>query len=138
VTAARNLRADLGLDPKLQLSGLISGNADILAVAAAQAVAIGKLAGLSLQAGVTPTTGAVRSTAEFSLSIDVPAGQMEAHRKRLEKERDQLTKNIASIKRQLGDDVFLGKAPAPVVDSIRTKLADYEVQLAKVLQSLEG
>jgi len=138
VTAARNLRADLGLDPKLQLSGLISGNADILAVAAAQAVAIGKLAGLSLQAGVTPTTGAVRSTAEFSLSIDVPAGQMEAHRKRLEKERDQLTKNIASIKRQLGDDVFLGKAPAQVVDSIRAKLADYEVQLAKVLRSLEG
>ncbi len=138
VTAARNLRADLGLDPKLQLSGLISGNADILAVAAAQAVAIGKLAGLSLQAGVTPTTGAVRSTAEFSLSIDVPAGQMEAYRKRLEKERDQLTKNIASIKRQLGDDVFLGKAPAQVVDSIRAKLADYEVQLAKVLRSLEG
>jgi valyl-tRNA synthetase len=138
VTAARNLRADLGLDPKLQLGGLISGNAGVLAVAASQSTAIQKLAGLSLQAGATPTSGAVRSTAEFSLSIDVPAGQMEAHRKRLEKERDQLTKNIASSKRQLGDDVFLGKAPAPVVDSIRTKLADYEVQLAKVLQSLEG
>jgi valyl-tRNA synthetase len=138
VTAARNLRADLGLDPKLQLSGLISGNAGVLAVAANQTVAIGKLAGLSLQAGVTPTAGAVRSTAEFSLSIDVPAGQMEAHRKRLEKERDQLTKNIASSKRQLGNDVFLGKAPVQVVDSIRTKLADYELQLAKILQSLEG
>jgi valyl-tRNA synthetase len=138
VTAARNLRADLGLDPKLQLNGLISGNADVLAVAASQTVAIQKLAAVSLQAGVTPTAGAVRSTADFSLSIDVPAGQMDAHRKRLEKDRDQLTKNIASSKRQLGDDVFLGKAPAQVVDSIRTKLADYEVQLAKVLRSLEG
>jgi valyl-tRNA synthetase len=110
----------------------------VLAVAASQTVAIQKLAAVSLQAGVTPTAGAVRSTADFSLSIDVPAGQMDAHRKRLEKDRDQLTKNIASSKRQLGDDVFLGKAPAQVVDSIRTKLADYEVQLAKVLRSLEG
>ena len=138
VTAARNLRADLSLDPKLPLEGLISGNADVLSVAAAQSVAIQKLAGLSLQAGETPKTGAIRSTAEFTLAFNVPAGQMEAQRIRLEKERVQLEKNIASSRRQLSDDVFLGKAPAKVVDSIRAKLADYEVQLARLLESLAG
>ena len=138
VTAARNLRADLSLDPKLPLEGLISGNADILAVVAAQSVAIRKLAGLTLQAGETPKTGAIRSTAEFTLAFNVPAGQMETQRIRLEKERVQLEKNITSSRRQLSDDVFLGKAPAKVVDSIRAKLADYEVQLAKLLESLAG
>ena len=138
VTAARNLRADLSLDPKLPLEGLISGNADVLSVAAGQSVAIQKLAGLSLQPGETPKTGAIRSTAEFTLAFNVPAGQMEAQRRRMEKEREQLEKNILSSRRQLSDDVFLGKAPAKVVDSIRGKLADYEVQLAKLLESLAG
>ena len=63
---------------------------------------------------------------------------METQRRRLEKEREQLEKNIASSRRQLSDDVFLGRAPAKVVDSIRAKLADYEVQLAKLLESLGG
>ena len=57
---------------------------------------------------------------------------------RLEKERDQLQKNIANSKRQLSDDVFLGRAPAHVIESIRTKLAEYETQLGKVLASLNG
>ena len=61
---------------------------------------------------------------------------MEVQRKRLEKERDQLIKNIANSDRQLSDDVFLGKAPAKVVDSIRAKRAEYEAQLTKVLDSL--
>ena len=72
----------------------------------------------------------------FTVSIDVPAAQLEVQRKRLEKERDQLMKNIGNSDRQLNDEVFLGKAPQKVVDSIRAKKAEYEAQLTKVLQSL--
>ena len=64
--------------------------------------------------------------------FDVPAGQMEAQKKRIAKEREQLEKNIINSKRQLSDEVFLGKAPAQVVDSIRVKLAEYEAQLARI------
>ena len=39
---------------------------------------------------------------------------------------------IHVVERQLSDEVFLGKAPAKVVDSIRVKLAEYEAQLAKL------
>ncbi len=124
ITAVRGIRADLSLDPKLPLEGLISRPVDFQAVK--------KLAGVTLAVGAAPKTGAVRSTADFDLSIDVPQGQLEAQRKRLEKERDQLVKNIANSQRQLADDVFLGKAPAKVVDSIRAKLAEYETQLAKI------
>ena len=85
-----------------------------------------------------PKTGAVRSTADFDLSLTVPHTQLEAQRKRLEKEREQLEKNIVNSRRQLGDEVFLGKAPAKVVDSIRAKLAEYETQLAKIETSLKG
>ena len=43
-----------------------------------------------------------------------------------------MEKNIDNAKRQLSDDVFLGKAPAKIVDSIRAKLAEYEAQLTKL------
>src|SRR5580704_7625529 len=124
ITAVRGIRADLSLDPKLPLEGHISQPVNLSAVK--------RLAGVTLTVGDVPKTGAVRSTADFDLSIDVPHGQLEAQRKRLEKERDQLIKNIANSQRQLADDVFLGKAPAKVVDSIRAKLVEYETQLAKI------
>jgi valyl-tRNA synthetase len=138
VTAGRNLRADLGLDPKQLLQGMISGTDDAIAVAVSHAQPIQRLALLSLEPGETPKSGAVRHSSNFDLSIDVPHGQLEARRKRLEKERDQLQKNIANSRRQLSDDVFLGKAPAKVVDSIRIKLAEYQSQLDKIEASLNG
>jgi valyl-tRNA synthetase len=130
VRAARNLRADLSLDPKLPLTGHIS--------IGIEAELVRRLCGVTFTQGDVPKSGAVRSTADFDLSLDVPHGQLEAQRKRLEKERDQLVKNIANSKRQLSDDVFLGKAPAKVVDSIRTKLVEYETQLEKVEAGLNA
>jgi valyl-tRNA synthetase len=130
VTAARGIRADLGLDPKLPLEGRISRPVDFRAVE--------RLAGVTLVVAEVPKAGAVRSTAEFDLVIDVPHGQLEARRKRLEKERDQLKRNIANSRRQLSDEVFLSKAPAHVVDTIRAKLLDYEAQLRKIEDSLDG
>ncbi len=79
------------------------------------------------------------SALEFDIKLQARCPQVAldpqaeaAQRKRLDKEREQLEKNIANSKRQLSDEVFLSKAPANVVDSIRTKLADYEAQLAKL------
>jgi valyl-tRNA synthetase len=128
VRAARNLRADLGLDPKAPLTGTISigVNAEL----------IRRLSGVTFAQGEVPKSGAVRSTADFDLSIDVPTGQIEAQRKRMEKEREQLEKNIANSRRQLSDEVFLSKAPQKIKDSIQAKLAEYETQLAKIHAAL--
>ncbi len=124
VTAARNLRADSGLDPKQPLEGHISIEAPV--------ETIRRLAGVTFTTGAVPKTGALRSTPDFDLSIDVPTGQIEAQRKRIEKEKDQLEKNIVNARRQLADETFLNKAPAKVIESIRAKLAEYETQLAKL------
>ena len=70
--------------------------------------------------------------------LNVPQVQVEAQRKRLEKDREQLEKNIANSRRQLADETFLSRAPAHVVETIRAKLAEYEAQLAKVQAALDG
>jgi valyl-tRNA synthetase len=63
---------------------------------------------------------------------------VEAQRKRLEKEKEQLEKNIANSERQLADEAFLSRAPAHVVDTIRKKLVEYKAQLEKTNAALKG
>ena len=141
ITAARNLRADMKLDPKQPLEGRLYGRDSALGVARAHLLAVRKLANveLELQDGHAPNSaGAVRSAAEFDLVLRVPRAQAAAQRTRLEKEREQLEKVIAASTRQLSDATFTSKAPPRVVDSIRQKLDDYQAQLAKVAAALEG
>jgi valyl-tRNA synthetase len=128
------------LDPKLPLSGTLYARGAASDVAMAQAEAIRRLANVNLkfvQDGIPPK-GAVRSTHEFDLSIEVPIAQTGAHRTRLEKEKEQLEKVIANSRRQLSDEKFMSKAPPKVVDSIRQKLGEYDAQLTKINTSLDG
>ncbi len=138
VTMARTLRAESKLDPKLQLEGALYSRTPALAVAQKYAAPIQELARVTLQfhPEVPPKAAAMRSTSEFDLVLHLPKAQEEAQRKRLEKECEQLARNIANSKRQLSDETFLSKAPPQVVESIRKKLADYESQWNKTCGAL--
>jgi valyl-tRNA synthetase len=134
VTLVRGQRTREKLDPKQQLAGTLYCRTDSLSIAQRYADTIQKIARVTLQfiSEDALKAGAVQqSTRHFVLALDVPESKEDPARK--QKERDQLEKNIANSKRQLSDEVFLSKAPAKVVDSIRTKLADYEAQLAKMV-----
>jgi valyl-tRNA synthetase len=141
ITSARNLRAELKLDPKEQLSGKLYSTGHALEVSRGQSEAIARLAGLNLEllAGNAPKiAGAMRAARDFDLVLEVPAAQIEVLRKRLQKEIEQLERNISNSRRQLTDETFLGRAPEHVVASIRAKLADYEAQLGKSSEALAG
>ncbi|HEX8984742.1 MAG TPA: class I tRNA ligase family protein, partial [Bryobacteraceae bacterium] len=142
VGAARNLVRDLGLDPKQQHDAVLYSTGSAATVARAQIEAVQKLAGLRLEIReeAAPAGGGSvqRSTPEFDLVLRVSAAQNEMQRKRLEKEIEQLEKVIANSHRQLGDEKFLGRAPANVVEVLRRKLADYESQLEKSRGALAG
>jgi valyl-tRNA synthetase len=138
VTAARELRADMKLDPKLTIDGVLVVRESACAMVAEQLSGIERLAGAKLEvrtkaAGVD---GIKRGFPEFDLIVRVSAQQAEVQRTRIQKEIEQLEKVIASSERQLSDEKFLGRAPAHVVDSIREKLAGYKLQLQKLRESL--
>ena len=59
-----------------------------------------------------------------------------AEKERLEKERAQLEKWIGNSKGKLSNAGFVDKAPAAVVEKERARLADLELQLAKVNEQL--
>ena len=138
VTMARTLRVEAKLDPKQQLEGTLYSRNDALEVAKRHATAIQKLANVKLEfkSEAAPKSSAMRSTAQFDLALQLPKTQEDAQRKRMEKEREQLVKNIANSERQLADEAFTSKAPAKVVDMIRTKMEDYKAQLRKIDDAL--
>jgi valyl-tRNA synthetase len=142
VSEARKLRAEMKLDPKAPLEGVIySRSGPALEVACTHATAIQKLANVKLdvRAESAPQSApAIRSTPEFDLVLNVPRAHVGEQRNRLEKEQQQLEKNITNARRQLSDQTFLGRAPDPVIQSLRTKLAEYEAQLEKVRSALVG
>jgi valyl-tRNA synthetase len=140
VTSARTLRTEMKLDPKLQLQGALHARGDALEIGPRHTAAIRRLAGVTLEfsSDPAPAGAATRSTSQFDLVLHVPRTEIEAQRRRLQKEHDQLVKNITSIDLQLADEASLSRKPPHVVASLRAKIADYEAQLAKVKAALEG
>ncbi len=134
VTMARTLRTESKLDPKQQFSGVLYCRTASLEIARRHAEAIRKIARVNLefQSEAAPkSAAAIRSTPEFDLVLDIPKAQDDPARR--QKEIEQLQKNIANSERQLNDPVFMSKAPAKVIETIRAKLADYKAQLEKLL-----
>lgn len=80
---------------------------------------------------LTGQSGPLEVHVDLSRFIDVGAEQ-----KRLEKERDNLTKQITSIDAKLGNKGFVDKAPAAVVQQQREKLAELRGQLTSIEAAL--
>ena len=120
VTAIRESRADHKIDRKMKLSGRVSlaGSVPI--------ETIERLTNVSLDVRSREGSG-------FDLKLDLPeaAGTSDEQKDRLKKDSEQLEKVIANSLRQLGNESFVSKAPAHVIDGMRAKLAEYQAQFAK-------
>ncbi len=131
VTAARKLKADNGLDDKIELAGVLycrNGSRNI------EFPVVEFLAKVKLEVRTDAPlalTGAVRSTAQFDLSLQLPEVDTEALRQRLTKENDKLQKQVVNIDRQLASEKFLNGAPPHIVESLRGKRAEYVAQIEK-------
>jgi valyl-tRNA synthetase len=83
--------------------------------------------GLSISFPLTGRQGPMEVHVDVSRFIDKGA-----ERKRLEKERDNLSKQIASIEGKLNNKGFVDKAPAEVVQQQRDKLTELRGQLVSI------
>jgi valyl-tRNA synthetase len=141
ITAARNLRAEMKVDPRQQLGGALYSQNAVLESSRTHLDVLEKLARvkLELRLGLAPQgEGTLHSTPDFDLVLQLPPAESGAQKARLEKQIEQLEAVIANSRRQLSNEEFLSRAPARVVESIRQKLADYEAQLQKSHGALES
>ena len=86
-----------------------------------------------MAASVTKPGGssAIEVHVDISAFIDV-----DAERQRLEKQAGDLQRHIASMEKKLGNENFVSRAPAEVVEQQRTKLAEVQEQAASVEAAL--
>ncbi len=121
--AARQIRSEENVPRKITMTFGLAGPAPFTSAVQRNREAILRLDNVEfdLVENSEPAFSLTRPATENG-SAPVPSARME-------KEIEQLEKNISNSKRQLGDDKFLSRAPAHIVDNIKTKLAEYESRL---------
>jgi valyl-tRNA synthetase len=138
IIAARNIRAELKLDPKKRISADFStsdpGVRKIVENNLEPILRLAALSGVQMSSGrPDPTGGAIRSTAQFDLRIafgEVVDKAPEVAKAR--KEIERLVKDIASKEARLADESFRSKAPAEVVRNMEATVAERRAELAKL------
>jgi valyl-tRNA synthetase len=139
ITTVRALRKDIGVPEKEFTPVRIHGGARIIALAEVHAEMLGRLARVSsVEIADAPLTGEeTRSTATFDIAvvyerqIDVPA-----ERERLTKELAKLTKGLEAANKQLGNEGFVARAPAHIVDGLKKQSAETQSLFDKATAAL--
>ncbi len=141
VTSVRNLRAEMNIPPKEQLSGEVYSNAaNVREVVETESEILAKLAGVTLTAieGSAPQGKAMGHTSTFDMALQLPESHTQALKQKLEKQAAQLEKAAKGARGQLSNEKFLAKAPDHVIATIKEKLSDYESQIERIQGTLAG
>jgi valyl-tRNA synthetase len=137
VTEVRRFRSDQGLRPGQRVHARLDGLAG--AGLAAHEPLIRSLARLEpAEEGFSPTatlaiTGGVAVALDTRGTIDV-----DAERARLTKDLAAAVKEQGAAQAKLGNAEFLAKAPEPVVEKIKVRLAAAEAEMARIAAALEA
>lgn len=133
VTATRSAAAEAKIDRSQKVSGQVCCKPDILFPPTL------RFDNFELEVVYSETPkldGAVRSTPDFDLVLNLPKVNINAER--LRKENADLEKVISNSKRQLENEEIIRKMPEKVVATLRSKLSSYEAQLEKNLVTLKS
>jgi len=135
IVAVRNIRAELKIEPKVKAPIEIHAEAAIRKIFEQNSGAIEKQANVDgmkfVDQSLSKDAGA-RSTARFDVKVIFERRiDVAAERDRLTKEREKLDKEFANAERQLGNEGFLAKAPAKVVEGLKTRRAELTTLIAK-------
>jgi len=135
IVNVRNMRAEMKVEPKVKTQVKIHAAGDVRKLVTENRGMVERLAGVDgiefVDASLAQTAGA-RTTPRFEVvlvyeqKIDVAA-----ERERLTKELSKLETEIANANRQLGNEQFLAKAPAKVVEGIRKRQGELQQLIEK-------
>lgn len=139
--AVREIRATQNVKPKDLVDVIVCVPADRVASMEPLAHIIrerGRIDGLTIDpAAERPKNSAMLVVGDMKIFVkDVI--DVDAERVRLEKERTSFQKLIAGIQAKLGNESFVGRAPADIVERERGRLADFEEQLSTIEETLSS
>jgi valyl-tRNA synthetase len=140
IVAVRNIRAELKIEPKQKLTIEIHADPEIRSLIEGNRSSLDRMANVEsvafVEASLANAAGA-RSTARFDVRVIYERKiDVAAERDRLNKELLKMTGEFGRATAQLGNDAFLAKAPAKVIEGIKTRRAELEVLIAKAQSAL--
>jgi len=127
IVTVRGLRKELGVPEKEAAPIRLYADQRVLALAHANADMLARMARVSAVelASEALTGGSARSTAEFDVVVVYERHiDVAAERERLTKELSRLEKGLQAAERQLGNGGFVAKAPAHIVEGLKTQEAE--------------
>ncbi|AIQ48972.1 valine--tRNA ligase [Paenibacillus sp. FSL R7-0273] len=139
IRAVRNIRAEVNVPMSKKVELIIkAGSAETLSIISRNDNYIGRFCNTSsFEAGLEPQTpdkvmSAVVTGAELLLPL---SGLIDIDQEilRLEKEVQTLNSEVERVEKKLGNQGFVAKAPAKVIEEERAKQADYSAKREKVL-----
>jgi valyl-tRNA synthetase len=143
ITAVRNIRAEMKLDPKKKVAAELS-LADEVTRASVESnrdgiVRLGMLTDLKITGGrLARSGGAVRSSAKFDLRIEyTETVDAAAECAKITKELEGLRKAIGSKEKQLGDEKFRSRAPEKIIRGLEATLETQRIEMQKLTERFE-
>ena len=135
--ACRNLRGEMSLSPAQKVPLIASGNAEELAGFAPYLKALAKLSDMQIvdvlpDDANSPTAVVGETRLMFKIEIDVAA-----ETERLSKEITRIEGEVVKANAKLGNESFVARAPAQVVEQEKKRLADFAATLEKLKPQLE-
>jgi valyl-tRNA synthetase len=142
IVAARNVRAELKLDPKRRVpADLAPAKLEVREVVEENRAFVLRLATLSdlrfSDAKLEPNSGPVRSTPQFDLRIAYgDTVELGAELARLRKEKERLARDLESKQNRLADETFRSRAPAEIVRQLEATFAERKSEFDKLTDRL--
>jgi valyl-tRNA synthetase len=142
IASVRNLRAELKVEPKVKVPiEVFAQDPAIRKLVEENRGAVERLAGvekIALTEHSLSNRPATRSTARFDVQVIYEKKiDVAAECERLKKELEKIDKGIAGGQRQLGNEQFLAKAPANVVEGLRKQAQELAMLRDKTKSKLE-
>lgn len=143
IVAVRNIRAQYKISPKEPLKLFMKCAPEVADQMHAVAEQFDNLSKTMLEAAgldITPPTNAANFSLKDADGYIPLEGLVDntAEKKKLEKQKADLEKQIAGSEAKLGNPGFVDKAPDHVIEAFRKTLAERQAQLENVRQMLDG
>jgi len=136
VAACRELRGEMNLSPAVRVPLIVAGDAAALAEFAPYLLPLAKVSSVEIVDDLPTTDSPVAVAGAFRMMLHIEIDPV-VERERIGKEKTRIDTEIVKAQAKLGNESFVARAPAPVVEQERARLAAFIATRDKLQQQFD-